>query len=280
MIADTPIGSPQWTAVGGGAVTQVAIGTGRADLPGYLATPATPGPWPGVVVIHDAMGMGQDVRNQADWLAGAGFLAVAPDLFFWGRPITCLRRAFLDMRRRSGRSFDDVEAVRAWLAARDGCTGRIGVLGFCFGGGFALLLAAARPKHTGDHGGAGGHGFAVASVNYGMVPKDAPTLLSDACPIVGSFGGRDRTMSGAAARLDAALSTAGVPHDVKEYPGAGHGFLNDHRAAGDRVPVMVRLATPLLGFGPHEEAARDARQRIVAFFNAHLDAPPGATGQP
>src|SRR5262245_35002854 len=167
---------------GGEIVTQVAIPTGHGELPGYVAVPAKPGPWPGVVVIHDAMGMGQDVRNQAEWLAGEGFLAVAPDLFFWGRPITCLRRGFLDMRQRRGQTFDDVAAVRAWLAARDDCTERIGVLGFCFGGGFALLLAMAQPLGDGLPGERSGHGFAAASVNYGMVPKDAGKLLTGACP--------------------------------------------------------------------------------------------------
>ncbi|MBO0867981.1 MAG: dienelactone hydrolase family protein [Micromonosporaceae bacterium] len=251
-------------------MTQVDIRSGHGELPTYVATPSTPGPWPGVVVIHDAMGMGQDLRNQADWLAGAGFLAAAPDLFFWGRQLTCLRQAFLDMRRRQGQTFDDVEAVRGWLAAREDCTGRIGVVGFCFGGGFALLLATARPGGE-VSGGQSGHGFAVASVNYGMVPKHAGNLVTGACPIVGSFGKRDRTLSGAAGRLEAALSAAGVPHDIKEYPGAGHAFLNDHRAAGDHIPLMIRLTSPVMGFGPHQEAARDARRRIVEFFNTHLD---------
>ena len=125
------------------------------------------------------------------------------------------------------------------------------------GGGFALLLAP-------------DHGYDVASVNYGMVPKDAPDLLTRACPIVGSFGGRDRTLRGAARRLESALTAAGVAHDVKEYPAGGHGFLNDRQAAGDPIPLMVRATTPLLGFGPEPASAADARRRIIEFFGTHL----------
>src|SRR3954465_3715432 len=106
-------------------MTEVSIGSRHGTMPAYLAAPPGPGPWPGVVVIHDAMGMGGDTRVQADWLAGEGFLAVAPDLCFWGRAFACRRGAFLDIRRRSGRSFDDIEATRAWLAGREDCTGRI-----------------------------------------------------------------------------------------------------------------------------------------------------------
>ena len=112
--------------------------------------------------------------------------------------------------------------------------------------------------------------YRASSANYGMVPKDATSLLAGACPVVGSFGGRDLTLRGAAQRLRTALETNGVPHDVKEYPAAGHGFLNDHERAGDPIPLMVRLTAPLMRYGPHEDSARDARRRITEFFAAHL----------
>jgi carboxymethylenebutenolidase len=71
----------------------------------------------GVVEIHDFTGMNHDLRNQADWLAGAGYLAAAPNLYYWGSRLRCLRTIMSDIGARRG-SFDDVDAARAWLAAR------------------------------------------------------------------------------------------------------------------------------------------------------------------
>lgn len=234
---------------------EVTVAADQGPVRVHVVRPSGDAMVPGVVLLHDAAGMTTDLRRQAAWLAGEGFLAAAPDLFDGRSVLACLRSVVADYRRRKGRIFDRVEAVRCWVAEQPSGTGRVGVVGFCLGGSFALLLA-------------GRGSFDAASTNYGQVPTDPAHALRGSCPIVGSYGGRDPTLRGAASRLEAALQAADVVHDVREYPDAGHGFLNDH-VDGD-VPRIFRIASWPMHVGFHEAAAADARRRIVTFLHQHL----------
>ncbi|MDT7753898.1 MAG: carboxymethylenebutenolidase [Pseudonocardiales bacterium] len=84
------------------------------------------------------------------------------------------------MVKGHGRALADIAAAREHLASAADCTGRIGVIGFCMGGGFALLTAAS--------------GYAAAAINYGQLPRDPDSALAGACPIVGNYGGRDPSL--------------------------------------------------------------------------------------
>lgn len=235
-------------------MTEVKLATPRGEMPAYLATPGGEGPRPGVVVIHDALGMSTDVRKQADWLASEGYLAVAPNLYYWGRRLKCL----ISTVRLVERPLSELDATRRWLGVHERCTGKTGVIGFCMGGDFALMMAPRR------------HGFSASSVNYGGATKEVERALPDVCPIVGSFGAKDRWpgLRRVPDRLESMLTAAGVEHDIKMYPDAGHGFLNDHEPA--ELPVWVKAIAKLAAASYHEPSARDARRRIIHFFDAHL----------
>ncbi|GAB1693400.1 dienelactone hydrolase family protein [Krasilnikovia sp. M28-CT-15] len=229
-----------------------AANAGSPTLRAYLATPPGDGPWPGMLVVHESFGLTDVVMRHADRLAAAGYLTLAIDLYSSGGMRRCLVSTVRAARRGEGRAFTDLETGRAWLTASPGCTGRVGVIGFCLGGGFALVLAG-----TGR--------YDAAAANYGELPRDLDGTMAGACPMVASYAGRD-WLPGSAPKLTAALTRAGVAHDVKEYPAAGHSFLNE----GPTGPRVLWPLMRMLKIGPEPASAADAWQRIEAFFAEHL----------
>ena len=226
-------------------------GASAPELNAHLAVPPVgDGPWPGVVVLHEAFGLTDDIRQQADRLAAAGYVAVAVDLYTAGGALRCVQGVMRAVMTGKGKAFDDIDAARRYVAGRDDCTGKVGVVGFCQGGGFALLAAR--------------RGFDVSAPNYAVLPKDLDAVLEGACPMVASFGKKDRMVPDGAAKLRAGLERAGVAHDVKEYPDAGHSFFNRHNFGPFTVIEKVG------GFSYHEPSAEDAWGRILRFFDAHL----------
>ena len=233
---------------------QSAATGGSPHLTGYAVRPPGGERVPGVVVVHEAFGPDEVNQRSADRVAALGYAVVMPDLFSEGGPRQCLKATFEALRSGRGRAFQDIAAARQWLLDRDDATGDVGIIGFCMGGGFALLCAAPT------------RGFGVSSVNYGQLPPSGPDVLAGACPIVASYGRRDLGLRGAAAKLEYHLTRLGVPHDVKEYPKASHQFLNE----GRNGPWALKALGRVVGVGPEPDSAADAWQRIAAYFAEHL----------
>jgi carboxymethylenebutenolidase len=229
-------------------MADITIETSSGPIGGVLEVPPGEGPWPGVVLIHDAVGLRDTHRQIARRIADAGYLVLAPNLFARGGTVRCLRSVFKDLMAYQGRAFDDIAAARELLAGRPDCTGAIGIAGFCMGGGFALVAST--------------KGFGASAPFYPPpLQSKYEEIVDGACPIVASFGLEDRVNRGSGERLEAVLASANIPHDVKTYPGAGHSF-------ADKAPVQP--IAKILGFGENREAADDAWQRVFAFFGQHL----------
>lgn len=227
----------------------IELATPDGRLEAMIARPSGAGPWPGVVVVHDAMGFSADLRRTMELLTGKGYLVVAPNLFSRGR-VRCVRSIYRALvSTGDGPAVRDVLAARDHLVAQPDCTGRTAVVGFCMGGGFALLVAP--------------NGFDASAPFYPSLFADYRSVLDGACPVVASFGARDPMLIGKPAKLEQTLTELGVEHDVKVYPRVTHSFAN------------LTPADPVLrvtGLGYSEDAAGDAWERVFAFFETHLSA--------
>lgn len=218
------------------------------QMSAYVSRPATSGKLAGVVFIYEVFGMNAEMKRVADELAAEGYAVMLPDLFDRGSWFGCVRQIFKDLKAGEGRSVQDLVAARQWLAEQDDVDAdRIAVMGLCMGGGFALLLGK-----TGL--------FKVTAPFYGQVPKS----LQGVCPVVASYGGRDKMLRGDAKRLEHELPSLGIPYDMKVYPDAGHSFMN-------RAPNgFLALLGSTMGAGYRPDAALDAKQRLLRFLKEHL----------
>jgi len=217
-------------------------GRGGVPLEAYLAQPAGDGQHPAVVVIHELYGLNDNIRDIARRFAGEGYVALAVDMFSGGpsRPLCIMRvMSALVLRPLNNAGLDILRDAIDWLQQRPDVDGdRIGAVGYCMGGGYALALACVE------------NDLKASSAYYGLNPGPL-SALRRACPIVGSYPEQDWSAR-SARRLEKALTRYGIPHDVKTYAGARHSFFNDTLDTYD------------------PEAAADSWQRTLAFFREHM----------
>ncbi|WP_428339334.1 dienelactone hydrolase family protein [Mycobacterium sp.] len=229
-------------------MTTIEIDTPAGPIDALLDVPDGSGPWPGVVIIHDAIGYGPDKESINRRVAAAGYVALTPNLFARGGWARCMTKVIREVIAQHGRSLDDVLVARDHLKALPETTDRIGIAGFCMGGQFALVMS---PK-----------GFDASAPFYGApLPRELSETLDGACPVVASFGRRDPIGRGASEKLQRVLDDKGITNDVKSYPKVGHGFAN-------KLPAQPLLR--ITGFGYNQEATDDAWKRVFAFFGEHL----------
>jgi carboxymethylenebutenolidase len=217
---------------------------GNGHIKGYLVRPANAaGKLPGVLVVHENRGLNPHIEDVARRLGIANFMAFAPDglTSVGGYPGDDDKGGQLFRNVNSGKMLEDFAACAHWLKSRPDCTGKIGVIGFCYGGGVANKLAVRM-----------GADLAAAVPFYGQPPAAADVPKIKAAILV-QHGEKDARLAATWPAYDKELKAAGVPHEGYVYPGAVHGFNND--------------ATPARY---NKEAATLAWQRTIEWFNKYL----------
>ena len=229
----------------GSAFAQQAVTfrSGDGSAQGILYLPQTPGPHPALVVIHEWWGLNDWIKQEAAGFASKGYVALAVDLYR-GKVATDPETAHeLSRGLPQDQGVQDLVAAVNFLQHRkDVDRNRIGAVGWCMGGGYAMQLAIAEPA------------LKAVAINYGALATDKTALRKIHAAILGNFGGQDKGIPPDAVHaFEAAMQSLGKPVDAKIYPDAGHAFENPNNKSGYRP-----------------EDAADALGRIDRFFASEL----------
>ncbi|MEP0547903.1 MAG: dienelactone hydrolase family protein [Rhodothermales bacterium] len=248
---DTPTATPLSTPSGTADVVTEEVVYATVDgtrMMGFVARPATDGDveagsTPGLIVIHEWWGLNDNIRAMAEKLAAEGYVALAVDLYGGDVAETPeqARSLMSASMEREAALTSNVTQAYDYLAAQGGVE-NVGVIGWCFGGGWSLRTALALPND-----------IDAAAIYYGQLVTDPDQLATLDMPILGIFGGEDQGIPVAQVRtFEQRLDSLGANATVEIYEGAGHAFANP---SGERyVP----------------EAAEDAWQKTLAFFDRYL----------
>ncbi|GAC1693027.1 MAG: dienelactone hydrolase family protein [Candidatus Dormibacteraceae bacterium] len=210
---------------------------------GYFVMPDGPGPHPAVVVIHEAFGLTDNIKDVARRFAREGYVALAVDLFAGRNRAVCMARYMTGLLLGSVNAYGihDLKTALTFLAKnRDVDPQRMGAIGFCMGGGFAIAWACTDSRLK-----------AIAPF-YATNPRPLE-LVKRLCPVVGSYPEKDFTAR-AGRTLDHALDNHHIAHDIKIYPGARHSFFNANGTSYDKA------------------AAEDSWTRVLTFFGERIGA--------
>ena len=221
----------------------VSYKSGEDNVTGVLYAPDGKGPFPGIVVIHEWWGLDDWVKEQAAKLADQGYVALAVDLYR-GKVATTPDEAHEIMRGvPEDRAQRDLHAAVEFLKAQSNVNkDRIGAIGWCMGGGYALDVALLEPSLRAD------------VINYGHLATDPGSIAKIHAAVLGIFGGQDRGIPvDDVKKFEQALKQQGNKVEIVIYPDAGHAFENPNNKTGYRA----------------DEAA-DARKRTVTFLASTL----------
>jgi len=221
----------------------VTFPSGDSTAQGKLYLPHGAGPHPALIVIHEWWGLNGWIEQEAAGYAAQGYVALAVDLYRGKVADTPELAHELSRGLPQDQGVRDLTAAMTYLESRkDVKRDRIGAVGWCMGGGYALQLAIAAPS------------LKAVAVNYGSLATDKAALAQIHAAVLGNFGGQDRGIPPDAVHaFEAAMQSVGKPVDAKIYPQAGHAFENPNNAAGYRP-----------------QDAADALARVDRFFAEKL----------